>query len=127
MKQFSLEEYIKNPNRRIITKDGRNVRIICTNKNGGDSPILALCTMENGYESCFSYLSNGRRYDHTDSCLDLFFVPEKHEGWINLVRNSNGDIFVETYFPYKDEETAKSVVSTKKLNIVATCKIEWEE
>ena len=26
MKQFNLDEYLKNPNRKIITRDGRNVR-----------------------------------------------------------------------------------------------------
>ena len=31
MKPFSLEEYLKNPNRKILTRDGRNVKIICTN------------------------------------------------------------------------------------------------
>lgn len=29
MEQFNLEEYKKNPNRKIITRDGRPVRIIC--------------------------------------------------------------------------------------------------
>ena len=31
MKQFNLEEYLKDPSREIITRDGRPVRIICTN------------------------------------------------------------------------------------------------
>ena len=30
MKQFNLEEYKKNPNRRVITRDGKSVRIVCT-------------------------------------------------------------------------------------------------
>lgn len=80
MKQFSLKEYLKNPNRRVVTRDGRNVRIICTDRQGGDRPILALCFASDGIENCFSYLPNGRRYVDTDSCMDLFFVPEKHEG-----------------------------------------------
>lgn len=28
MKQFSLKEYLENPNRKIIAKDGRSARII---------------------------------------------------------------------------------------------------
>ena len=32
MKQFNLEEYKKNPNRKVITRDGRSVRILCSNK-----------------------------------------------------------------------------------------------
>ena len=43
MKEFSLEEYLKNPNRKIVTRDWRNVRIICTDRQGEGRPILALC------------------------------------------------------------------------------------
>lgn len=32
MKQFSLEEYIKNPSRKIVTRDGKEARIVCTDK-----------------------------------------------------------------------------------------------
>ena len=31
MKPFNLEEYLKDPNRKIVTRDGRNVTIHCTN------------------------------------------------------------------------------------------------
>lgn len=61
-----------------------------------------------------------------DSCMDLFFATEKHEGWINLAIDSSGDIFVASNHPHKDEKTAKLAVSNK-LNVVATCKITWEE
>ena len=30
MKQFNLEEYLKNPSRKVITRDGREARINCT-------------------------------------------------------------------------------------------------
>ena len=30
MKQFTVEEYQKNPNRKVITRDGKSVRIVCT-------------------------------------------------------------------------------------------------
>ena len=32
MKQFSLKEYLKNPNQRVVTVDGEEVRIICTDR-----------------------------------------------------------------------------------------------
>ena len=34
MKQFSLEEYLEHPDRKVVTRDGRSVRIICTDRNG---------------------------------------------------------------------------------------------
>lgn len=126
MKQFNLEEYLKNPKRKVITRDGRDVRIICTDRQGGDHPILALCFASDGIENCFSCLPNGRRYVDTDSCMDLFFATEKHEGWINLAIDSSGEIFVATNHPHTDEKTAKLAVSDKS-NVVATCKITWEE
>lgn len=90
MKEFSLEEYLKNPNRKIVTRDGRDVRIICTDRRGGDHPILALCTMSNESENLYSYLPNGRMYLSADaeSCMDLFFAPEKHGGWVNLYKGN---------------------------------------
>lgn len=30
MKEFNLNEYLKNPSQKVVTRDGRNVRIICT-------------------------------------------------------------------------------------------------
>ena len=40
MKQFSLEEYLKNPSRKVVTRDGRNVKIHCTDLMYGP-PIVA--------------------------------------------------------------------------------------
>ena len=48
MKQFNLEEYLKNPSRKIITRDGRNVRIVCTNAKS--FPIVALVEDFSGNE-----------------------------------------------------------------------------
>ena len=31
MKQFNLKEYLENPSRKVVTRDGRNVKILCTN------------------------------------------------------------------------------------------------
>ena len=41
MKQFSLEEYLKNPSRKVVTRDGRKARIVCTDAMG-DYPLIAL-------------------------------------------------------------------------------------
>lgn len=35
MKQFNLTEYLKNPDRQIITRDGDSVRIICKKLSDG--------------------------------------------------------------------------------------------
>lgn len=123
---FSVEEYIKNPERKVVTRDGRDVRIICTDRKGTEDTVLALCLMSDGSENCYCYPPNGKEYLTSDSYRDLFFATEKHEGWINLAIDSSGEIFVATNHPHKDEKTAKLAVSDKS-NVVATIKIEWEE
>lgn len=32
MEQFSLEKYLKNPNRKIVTRGGKSVRIVCADR-----------------------------------------------------------------------------------------------
>lgn len=127
MKQFNLKEFLDNPNRKVITRDGRDVRIICTDRQGGDHPILALCTVSNERENLYSYLPNGRMYLNADadSCMDLFFAPEKHEGWVNLYNLSEGPYLGSVY---SSKEVAEAM--SKKCGLqhyIATIKIEWEE
>ena len=85
MKQFSLEEYLANPSRKVVTKNGYPVRIICTDAKG-ICPVVGLVAYEN-YELAFNVMKDGR----IDGILDFFFAPEKHEGWINLYKNVSGD------------------------------------
>ena len=125
MKQFNLEEYKKNPNRKVITRDGRSVRILCTDRKGTEYLVIALCTMSNGSEDCYFYFPNGRMYLSADSCMDLFFAPEKKEGWLNLYKDENGRVAIGTVYPIESEKDAKMASEDK--DYVATCKIEWEE
>lgn len=127
MKQFSVEEYLKNPNKKVVTRDGRNVRIICTDRRGGDHQILALCTMSNESENLYSYLPNGRMYlnEDADSRLDLFFAPEKHEGWVNLYDHSEGP-YLSSIYSSKEVAEAMSEKCGPQ-HYITTIKIEWEE
>ena len=120
MKEFNLDEYLKNPSRKVVTRDGRNVKIYCTNFMfpHGCQPIVAEIE---GDGSSVSFSKNGKFYnDYESSKNDLFFAPEKHEGWINLYSDSlHGRIF-------NSEEEAKSAVLVDD-SYITTIKIEWEE
>lgn len=60
MKQFNLEEYLKNPNRKVVTRDGRSARIISTDAKG-EFPIIALVEKYNGRtENAFAFTKNGK-------------------------------------------------------------------
>ena len=125
MKEFSLEEYLKNPERKVVTRDGRKVRILCTDRKG-DTPIIALVNDANdGQEYGYAFYSDGKFFRDGGDELDLFFAPEKHEGWIVInkwadgERDTNGIIYdTELDIPNKPQ------VGTHR---VATIKIEWEE
>ena len=127
MKEFSLEEYLKNPDREVVTRDERKVRIICTDRKNHDShPIIALVETDEDDERVRSFKIDGKwSVDGLESAFDLFFAPEKHEGWIiinkwpNGERDTNGIIYsTELDIPNKPQ------VGTHR---VATIKIEWEE
>ena len=126
MKEFSLEEYLKNPNREVVTRDGKKVRIICTDRVGlYTKPIVALITLPNGDENIKTFWDNGIETAGSEYENDLFFAPEKHEGWIIInkypdgERDTNGIIYdTELDIPNKLQ------VGTHR---VATIKIEWEE
>ena len=118
MKPFSLEEYLKNPNRKVVTRNGRSARIICTDAKG-NYPIVALIE-EGGYDNALSYTKDGKLYVGETNDYDLFFAPEKHEGWVNVYRDFD-DVMCGSVFA--TEEDAKCKAETA----IATVRIEWEE
>ena len=124
MKQFNLDEYLKNPNRKVITRDGNSVRILCTDAKG-NFPIIALVEMYNGVETVLRLKENGHFYNDTEDSRDLFFVPEKHEGWLNIYRGESG--FYLRGNPYKSKEEVDEVAKANYKTFCTTVKIEWEE
>lgn len=122
MKPFNLEEYLKDPSQKLITRDGRRVRIICTDRLMEDFPICALVN-NNGEEYYYSYTINGKPLTNSDNA-DLFFVPEKKEGWINIFK-TDIDMFKSGRIYNSKTEAKESVVDEEKY--VDTVKIEWEK
>ena len=122
MKQFDLDKYLKNPNRKVVTRDGRSVRIVCTDMIGTSYPILAICRVDATHDCYYSYTLNGKHNLGVDSRLDLFFVPEKRSGWINIY-DRTGDAHASRCI-YDTEEEALKCASVERVD---TIKIEWEE
>ena len=122
MKQFNLEEYLKNPSRKIVTKDGRNVRIVCTDKKGFN-PILALVTRHDSIaEDIYLYTKNGELSEGNSTKSSLFFVPEKHERGVNLYKEDDN-----IYASMNTFKTKKEAETLSCSSCIATVKIEWEE
>ena len=123
MKQFNLEEYLANPSIKIVTREGKPVRIICTDAKFEKYQVLALITKKDGQEMLATLDTSGKFRDGYDSHLDLFFAPEKHEGWINLYKSGNGWSLGANI--WQTEEEAKKWVGAA--DYATTIKIEWEE
>ena len=126
MKPFSLEEYLKNPSRKVVTRDGRSAKIICTDRKNLNHPIVALVKSRFAEEeSIVCYTKEGKIFNQVSNDADLFFAPEKHEGWINLYRTETSSQYVTSNL-YNSEEKAIEIGRTSE-NYIATTKIEWEE
>ena len=125
MKQFNLEEYLKNHSKKVITRSGNEVRIVCTNRLDKNYPVLALVRNEDS-EICYSYTIFGKLYinQSIDTKLDLFFAPEKKSAWINLYKMNS--IISPGPRVYDTKEEAESAAGDKSYYI-STIKIEWEE
>lgn len=124
MEQFSLEKYLENPNRKVVTREGRSARIICTNRLDENYPVIALINNKDS-ERCCCYTTFGKPYiyQNQDCELDLFFAPEKKSGWINVCRGCGE---YNTYVCNRIFAT-KEEAKREKRDIIATIKIEWEE
>lgn len=125
MKQFNLEEYLKNPSKKVVTRMGRKVRIICTDREDSIYPIIALIKDDKREsEILVTYTKDGIPAEYNEAYYTLFFAPEKKSAWINLYKMNS------TISPgpraYDTKEEAESAAGDKSYYI-STIKIEWEE
>ena len=124
MEQFSLEKYLANPSRKVVTRSGHSVRIICTDRKAFQAEpsrkVIGLVDMSYCEEAKIWY-EKGNYYANSISSFDLFFAPETHEGWINIFDNTcPGNMIFDT----------KEVAEEQGMSFagyVTTIKIEWEE
>ena len=122
MKEFNLQEYLANPSQKVMTRDGRKARIVCTDMKN-KQPILALIT-EGNREDIRFYSQNGVWCnDFPNHKLDLVFVPIKKKGWINIFRCKT-ELYIGDVFEIKEEAEKMGKLSK---NYITTIKIEWKE
>ena len=124
MEQFSLEKYLANPSRKVVTRDGRPVRILCTDRKSYNEEIVGLVTNDNGMESVLTWIQQGKVFFNSDTPNDLFFAPKTHEGWINVYRNNDSHTYAGAVYDSKEDAEKRKTIDE---NYVTTIKIEWEE
>ena len=127
MKAFSLEEYLKEPSRKVVTRDGRKVKIYCTNYTRAQNIIAQI----EGNDYSASYHKDGIFINGLESNCDLFFAPEKHEGWVNIykaaVQKETLGCMVTRYAGSSIWPTEEEAKTAADADDVVTIKIEWEE
>ena len=126
MKQFDLKEYLANPSMKVVTRDGRKVKIIYTDAMG-DYPIVALIEVLDGTtERADSFTSKGSYYIGEISNNDLFFDLEKHEGWVNIYKSKYDGYELSQVYQRKEDAENEKYINDSDVYITTT-KIEWEE
>ena len=127
MNKFSLDEFNKNPNRKLVTRDGKaTARIICTNCKS-EYPIIALLSYSENSEVCEAYTEDGRFSIDGEGNSDLFFATEKKEGWVNVYKIADTDEREASYIFKTKDEAEFYRGDEPKPNYVATTKVTWEE
>ena len=119
MKQFNLQEYLANPSRQVVTRNGRKVRIICTDFDNPDFPVVGEI---NGHKWPISFTTNGEAIKGSQQCTDLFFAPTIVKRWGIVYRKS------ERLFDTREEaEKWMEEADEGEKKFCSVCKVEWEE
>lgn len=125
LKPFDLQK--AKEGKPVCTRDGRKARIVCFDRIDA-RPILALIVSSDGKgEDVFDYFVSGKRIANAlESDLDLMMLPEKKEGWINIIKTEDGGYCCkgEVNSDYND-------AFIENINVLdnrgITVRIEWEE
>lgn len=141
MKQFNLEEYKKNPSRKVVTRSGKPVRIICTDRDSLFS-VVFLCRCENdgdNTEHIFIAEENGKAWDsyprlkdwdtHAASEYDLYFAPKRKSLWV-FVYDAAAEFDNDGYHQYvtvSNESKERAETRMAELGGWGLTEIYWDE
>lgn len=126
LKPFDLEA--AKAGAKVITRDGKPVRILCFDRKNNQSPIVGLVSDEYG-EGLASFTKDGKYVvNGATHCNDLFMAPVKHEGWVNVYKTDapcfSATLHSESVYLTKDDAMMAIIDG---INYIATVKLEWEE
>lgn len=123
MKPFNLNEYLADTSRKVVTRRGLSVRIICTNANS-THPIVALIRRLDNEECTCNFRQDGTYMENEENERDLFFYPKKGEGWINIYKTDSERMIYGNVYEKKEDAISGIDNSCKHVD---TIKIQWEE
>ena len=122
MKPFSIKEHLEHPDWEVVTREGKPVRILCTDLDDNDYPVAAVV----GNFHVDKYTAEGLFHAGRETKYDLFFASEKHEGWVIISKLPFTDSF--EIFPeiFATKEEAVRVWEDNPGIKCSIIKIEWE-
>ena len=122
MKSFNLKEHLEHPEWEVVTREGRPVRMLCTDLDDNDYPVAAVV----GNFHVDKYTAEGLFQAGKETKYDLFFASEKHEGWVIISKLPFTDSF--EIFPeiFATKEEAVRVWEDNPGIKCSIIKIEWE-
>lgn len=121
MKEFDLEK--AKAGAPIVTKDGRNARIIGERKHPEYPLVVAVCD-RNGVEEVFLYTNKGRNYLHQVCDEDLLMAPIIHKRYANFYFKDEDLYDLGEVYDSKDDAIRNIRYDVK---YIKTIEIEWEE
>ena len=129
MKQFSLEEYLKDPLRKVVTRDGREVRIRCTDMDGVDNMVIVGLVRDDlmNKERPLTWTKEGQYFVQAgETNSDLFFEDSKdplvRRGWVNVYKSPGGEIILGGVRKSKEEAE-----QANQGDSIDTIEISWKE
>ena len=129
MVKFSLEEYLKDPSRKVVTRDGREVRIKCTDMDGINGMVIVGLVRDDlmNKERPLTWTKEGQYFVQVgESACDLFFEDSKEpvvrKGWVNVYKNPGGEIILGGV--RKSKEEAEQIGQRDSID---TIEISWKE
>ena len=122
MKSFNLKEHLEHPEWKVVTREGKPVHILRTDLDDNDYPVAAVV----GNFHVDKYTAEGIFHAGEETKYDLFFAPEKHEGWVIISKlpfTDSFEIFPEIFATKEEAVRAWEDNPGIKCSII---KIEWE-
>ena len=111
MQQFDLSLWLKDKSRKVVTRSGHNVRILCTDQRG-NMPIVALVEFET-LDGVQMFYSDGKNESHRE--YDLFFADEEEELTEFELRLLSSLDYTRTYRQdYSEEDMLKIIKDIAK-------------
>lgn len=124
MKPFSIKEHLEHPDWKVVTREGKPVRILCTDLDDDNYPVAA--ATKNRHVD--RYTADGLFQAGEETKYDLFFAPKKYKGWVIIFKRpllaDSFEIWPEIY---ADREKAERVCEANPGIECSIVKIEWEE